>query len=130
LWRGYQAFYRVDLPEDATRALWARIHDPSEPVHAALAWRDGVAVGLAQWVTHRRTWTARDVCYLHDLFVAPGIRGGGIGRKLIEHVYDAAKAAGCVRVYWLTHETNTEARILYDKVATRTGFIHYAKTLE
>jgi len=130
LWRAYQVFYRVDLPEDATAALWARMLDPAEPVFGALAWRDGAAVGLVQWLTHRRTWTVADVCYLHDLYVSPEIRGGGIGRRLIEHVYDAAALAGCARVYWLTHETNTDARALYDNVAVRTGFIHYSKTLE
>lgn len=31
------------------------------------------------------------------------------------------------RVYWLTHETNATARILYDKVAEHSGFIVYRK---
>ena len=28
-------------------------------------------------------------------------------------------------VYWLTHETNTTARALYDKLANNAGFIQY-----
>jgi len=28
-------------------------------------------------------------------------------------------------VYWLTHESNHKARLLYDKVAKKTGFIQY-----
>ena len=36
-------------------------------------------------------------------------------------------AAGASRVYWLTHETNTDARALYDKLAERSGFIQYRK---
>jgi len=66
---------------------------------------------------------------LQDLFVAPEARGGGVGRRLIEHVYDAARTAGCARVYWLTHETNHEAMTLYDKVAERSGFVQYRKLL-
>ena len=99
--------------------------DPAEPVHGALAWQGGEAVGLAHWLTHRSTWFVEDLCYLNDLFVAPAVRGGGVGRRLIEHVYAAAEAAGSPRVYWLTHETNATAQALYHRLAVKTGFIHY-----
>jgi GNAT superfamily N-acetyltransferase len=125
LWRAYQVFYKVDLPEAATRTLWARMLDPAEPVHGALAWAGGEAIGVAHWLMHRSTWMVEDICYLNDLFVAPERRGGGGGGRLIEHVYAAAQAAGCSRVYWLTHETNTTAQALYNRIATKTGFIHY-----
>jgi hypothetical protein len=46
---------------------------------------------------------------------------------LIERVYCEAKAAGCSRVYWQTHQTNATARTLYDKVAAHLGFIIYRK---
>ena len=69
------------------------------------------------------------VCYLQDLFTAPSARGRGIGRNLIEAVYAAAEAAGSSRVYWLTHETNAGAMVLYDKVADRSGFTQYRKQL-
>jgi GNAT superfamily N-acetyltransferase len=129
LWRAYQVFYKVDLPDAATTALWSRLLDPAEPVHGALAWDGDTAVGLAQWLTHRSTWSVADLCYLNDLFVIPNLRGGGVGRRLIEYVYVWAEAAGCARVYWLTHDTNVTARALYDRVATRTGFIHYGHPL-
>ena len=32
---------------------------------------------------------------------------------------------GAERVYWLTHESNDTARVLYDSVAQNTGFIQY-----
>lgn len=129
LWKGYQAFYQVDIPDDATRTTWARMLDPAEPVNAALAYHEGRAVGLVHWIFHRSTWTTGDYCYLQDLFVAPGVRGGGHGRQLIEHVYAQARAVNAARVYWLTHETNTTARQLYDHVADLSGFIQYRKTL-
>ena len=37
LWKGYQQFYKVDIPESVTLKTWARFLDPVEPVHAALA---------------------------------------------------------------------------------------------
>lgn len=64
-------------------------------------------------------------CYLQDLFTLEDARGKGIGRSLIEAVYERAKADGASRVYWLTHETNENARALYEKVSVRSGFIQY-----
>ncbi len=63
--------------------------------------------------------------YLQDLFVDPAMRGQGLGRALIEHVYAEAAARGCSRVWWLTHETNTDAMVLYDRVADKSGFVQY-----
>jgi GNAT superfamily N-acetyltransferase len=129
LWRGYQAFYQVDIPQAVTDGTWSRMLDPSEPVHGALGLLDGRPVGLVHFLFHRSTWTIGDVCYLQDLFVAPDARGQGVGEKLIAHVYDAARAAGSPEVYWLTHETNRTAMKLYDRIADRPGFVQYSKTL-
>ncbi len=52
-------------------------------------------------------------------------RGQGVGRALIEAVYAEAKVDGCAMVWWLTHETNTTAQALYERVAKRSGFIQY-----
>ncbi|WP_129780965.1 GNAT family N-acetyltransferase [Peristeroidobacter soli] len=53
----------------------------------------------------------------------------GVGRKLILAVYEAAREAGCSRVYWQTHTSNDKGRALYDKVAEHQGFIVYAHEL-
>ena len=129
LWRGYQAFYRTDIPDEATHLAWTRLLDPGEPMFAALAEDQGRAVGLVHWILHRSTWTPGPYCYLQDLFVLPEARGSGIGRRLIEHVYLEARQAECSRVYWLTHETNTEAMLLYDRIAERSGFVQYRKAI-
>ena len=83
--------------------------------------------GIVQYLFHRSTWTPGNYCYLQDLFVADAARGLGVGRALIEAVYDKAKAAGASRVHWLTHTTNAQARILYDQVAENPGFMQYRK---
>jgi GNAT superfamily N-acetyltransferase len=81
-------------------------------------------------IRHRSCWTIGDYVYLQDLFVSPEARGSGVGRKLIEYVYALARAAGCSRVHWLTHETNTDAMLLYDRIADRSGFVQYRRALE
>lgn len=129
LWQGYQRFYATEIPEATSAQTWQRFLDADEPMHAALAWQDDRAMGMVHWIFHRSCWTAGDYCYLQDLFVDAGVRGGGIGRALIEHVYAQARLAGASRVHWLTHESNTNAMQLYDRIAERPGLVQYRKKL-
>ncbi len=133
LWDGYNAFYGRNgptaLPADVTASTWSRFFDAYEPVHALVAESSGTLLGLAHYLFHRTTTAIAPLCYLNDLFTADAARGKGVGRALIEAVYDEARRAGSPRVYWQTHETNTVAQALYDKVAERSGFIVYRKTM-
>lgn len=127
LWQAYQRFYAASIDAETSAVTWQRFLEPSEPMHAALAWRGDQAVGMVHWIFHRSCWTTGDYCYLQDLYVAETQRGSGIGRALIEHVCDHARAAGASRVHWLTQETNYAGRLLYDRIAERSGFIQYRR---
>lgn len=129
LWQGYQKFYEAEIPAETTRVTWSRILDPREPVLGAIALAGDRAVGIVHWLYHRSCWTVGNYCYLQDLFVIPDHRGSGVGRKLIEHVFGAARITGCSKVYWLTHETNAKAMLLYDRIAQRSGFVQYEKKI-
>jgi GNAT superfamily N-acetyltransferase len=133
LWDGYNAFYGrsgpTALPEHISRMTWSRFFDAYEPVHALVAESDGRLLGLAHYLFHRSTIQIEPVCYLQDLFTSEAARGKGVGRALIEAVYQRALRAGCPRVYWHTHETNATAMALYDKVADKSGFVVYRKTM-
>ncbi|MEO9131664.1 MAG: GNAT family N-acetyltransferase, partial [Sphingomonas sp.] len=100
-----------------------------EPVHALVAESDGAVLGLTHYLFHRSTNMIEPNCYLQDLFTAEAARGHGVGRALIEGVYERARTAGSSRVYWLTQETNQVARTLYDKIAEQSGFLVYRKPL-
>jgi GNAT superfamily N-acetyltransferase len=127
LWKGYLDFYKTSVPQQTYDTTWARLHDPNEPMWLLGATFEGKLLGIVHYLYHRSCWTVGDYCYLQDLFVAEGARKLGLGRALIEAVYREAHAAGASRVYWLTHETNTAARALYDTLADRPGFIQYRK---
>jgi len=127
LWEGYNSFYKRTVPAEVTRITWARFFDAHEPMHAVVAERDGRLIGLVHYLFHRNTAMLAPVCYLQDLFTAAETRGQGVGRALIEAVYERAQAAGSPRVYWMTQESNATARRLYDQVAERSEFIQYRR---
>ncbi len=133
LWDGYNAFYgrhgETALAEHITQTTWQRFLDPNEPVFALVAQDQGAIVGLAHYLFHRSMTRVEHICYLSDLFTVPTLRGRGVGRALIEGVYGQARAVGASRVYWQTYETNTTARLLYDKVAKHHGAIVYSLDL-
>ena len=129
LWEGYNTFYERTVPPEITRVTWSRFFDSHEPVHALVAEKDGRLLGLVHYLFHRSTTLIGPTCYLQDLFTTETARGQGVGRALIESVYERARTAGSLRVYWQTHETNVTAMALYDKVAERSGFLVYRKRL-
>ena len=133
LWNGYNEFYGrsgpTALPAEVTQTTWQRFFDAREPVYALVAELDGSLVGLTHYLFHRSTTLIAPICYLQDLYTAPERRRTGVGRALIEAVYECARDAGSPRVYWQTHETNLVGQRLYEQVAERSGFIVYRKNL-
>ena len=58
--------------------------------------------------------------------MTPSVRGGGIGRRLIEAVTAHARQQGWAEVYWHTQGDNATARSLYDSITGGTdGFVNY-----
>ncbi|AOO80911.1 GNAT family N-acetyltransferase [Bosea vaviloviae] len=129
LWEGYLTFYKSALSPELYELTFARLTGGAEPMGGFIAERDGRALSIVHWVMHRTTWSAKDICYLQDLFTVAEARGSGVGRKLIEAVREMAQVKGAFRVYWQTHETNLQAQELYNKVADKSGFIVYRQAL-
>ena len=132
LWQGYLEFYRSSLADEVTDTLWQRILDPQHDMQCRVAAADdGRLAGLVHFFPHLHSWYPNPVCYLNDLFVAPQIRGGGIGESLIEAVVNEAKRQNWAEVYWLTQNDNAVARGLYDKITGGAdGFVAYSLAVE
>ena len=121
--RGYKAFYRDWIPDEAYEATWRRLRHGTE-LHALGARLDGRLIGIAHYFFHPAFWGG-EACYLQDLFVEEEARGRGAARALIDRVAQAAREHGATRYYWHTQEDNARARALYDQVARFSGFIRY-----
>lgn len=130
LWAGYNAFYETDIPEATTRSTWRRILNPAVPMLGRVAELDGRVVGFSNSVLHESTWAAAPICYLEDLFVEPAVRGGGVGRMLMQDLVVLARQNGWPKLYWHTRGNNVTARRLYNTLTPADDFVRYVLTLD
>jgi GNAT superfamily N-acetyltransferase len=119
LMRQYQEFYQVtDISDERNRQFFSKF-GIDNPFGCQFLYRQkGQAIGFATvYLTYTSTIVAK-VAIMNDLFTATTARGKGVGRKLIEHCRQYAKASGAVRLQWVTDEDNTSAQVLYDSLDT------------
>ena len=61
-------------------------------------------------------WSEGLECYLEELYVAPGHRGHGLGRALMEAAIDLARREGADEMHLGTSEDDVAARALYESL--------------
>jgi len=132
LWKAYLEYYETTVPDAVYTSTFERMLAGNAGVanefRGMIIRNDGEPAGLVHFLYHRHGWKIENVCYLQDLYVDPDVRGTGLGRKLIEAVYDDADTEGCPSVYWLTQDFNAAGRQLYDRVGVLTPFIKYSRS--
>jgi len=128
---GYIEFYKAQhrMTPEITEVTFSRFLDDSVPMYSAVAVDDatGKVIGFANYLTHLNTWTVENALYLNDLFVAEETRLKGVGRRLIEYIYQQADALNCKKCYWSTQIENHRAQLLYTKVGRKSGFLLYRR---
>ncbi len=126
LWKKYLDFYETKLTKDIFKSSFERMIDPNETdLYGFLAVLNDEPVGLAHIILHYHNWKIEKAVYLQDLYVLSNFRKKGIGKKLINSVYEFADNNNLSYVYWLTQDFNIEARSLYNKIGKVTPFIKY-----
>jgi GNAT superfamily N-acetyltransferase len=81
--------------------------------YALLAWDDGQLAGFA---SYSYLWPAAGLTrslYLKELYVIETARRKGIGKLLMQRLYDIAVEEGCSRVEWTTDRDNPDALRFY-----------------
>jgi GNAT superfamily N-acetyltransferase len=125
LFRAYRDFYELAADEDVIDRVWQWIWDDTNEVEAFVATRGDQLVGIAHYRRFCRPSSGATGIYLDDLFTSPAVRGEGVGRALIGEIEVLAETEGRSVVRWITAESNTTARRLYDLVATATHWVTY-----
>ena len=72
--------------------------------------------GLAVLRFRPSIWNEKLECYLAELYVVPDKRGCGIGRALMDAVFDAAREKGAGHIELNTSDDDVAARALYEKL--------------
>jgi len=111
---------------DAPAYVWECVLDPGQQMKLLIAAdEDDRAMGFALYLTHPYSWSRRPVAYLLDLYVEPEARGAGLATALIERLADIGRAAGWLKIYWMTQADNEKAHALYGKLAERSPLVRY-----
>lgn len=108
------------LPVEVQKTLVERMRQRPH-IHSAIAYVDGEAAGLINYLEGFSTFKARPLFNVHDVVVKADYRGQGLSRKLFDFVFEAAKEAGCCKITLEVLEGNEVATRAY----ARFGFEPY-----
>ncbi len=73
----------------------------------------GKPVAFALFFHNFSTFLGRAGIYLEDLYVHPGVRGRGIGRRMLKYLARIAVARGCGRLEWWCLDWNKNSIDFY-----------------
>ncbi|MFF4659221.1 GNAT family N-acetyltransferase [Streptomyces sp. NPDC001381] len=79
----------------------------------------GEIAGYATCAPELSTWDGGEYLHLDCLFLAPGHRGLGLGARLMDAVFEQARALGLPEVQWQTPAWNEGAIRFYDRLGAR-----------
>jgi GNAT superfamily N-acetyltransferase len=113
---GYQRFYGAEPDVERNRRFFSRFLQPSDDGLLLGAWVDGALVGFATLYWFFSSTKAAESVLMNDLFVREGVRGGGVGRALINRALEEARRRGAAHLEWFTAPDNLVAQRLYDSV--------------
>lgn len=126
LYQGYAEFYAVPQTPQMRDTVFGWLMDPSHECEGLVAEaEEGELLGLTHFRPFASPLRAVTNCFLDDLFVTPEARGSGAAAALIEEVQRRASERGWKVLRWITADDNYRARGVYDRLATRTGWITY-----
>lgn len=95
-----------DKVKSSPEILEETIFDSGMPIEAVFAMADGLEVAFAIYYFNFSTFTGKPGLFLEDLFVKPGFRKIGIGKKLMDYLVVEAKERGCGRMEWTALKWN------------------------
>ena len=127
LFDGYRQFYGQRSDPAAARAFLAERLARDESVIFLAVAEDGEALGFTQLYASFSSVSLRRLWILNDLFVDPGVRRGGVGRRLLERAREWAVETEAKGLSLATAVTNSAAQALYESCGWRRDdeFQHY-----
>ncbi|MFD6887396.1 GNAT family N-acetyltransferase [Streptomyces sp. NPDC059957] len=91
---------------------------PAAFAHLAVT-EEGEAVGFSLWFLSFSTWRGVHGIYLEDLYVRPGVRGGGHGKALLRELARLCVERGYERLEWSVLKWNEPTIAFYEALGAR-----------
>jgi GNAT superfamily N-acetyltransferase len=102
-------------PRNKEAQLADAIFGPAPKLAAWVAEADGALVGYATGMIEFSTWACGFYVHMDCLFVRDGLRGLGVGAKLLECVAQFARNSDALEVQWQTPVWNLDAARFYER---------------
>jgi len=106
----------IEPAAEYERQLQALLMREQPVAHVLVACADEALVGFA---SYSFLWPAVGLTasiYLKELYVLQAVRGKGVGKALMDALFQVAANTGCSRVEWTTDASNAEARAFYERL--------------
>jgi GNAT superfamily N-acetyltransferase len=127
---GYQRFYEAEPDAERNRQFFSRFLHPSDEGLLLGAWANASLAGFATLYWFHSSTKAADTVLMNDLFVREDVRGGGVGRALIQASLDETHRRGARHLEWYTAPDNRVAQGLYDSLPGAERSTWYAYEIE
>jgi GNAT superfamily N-acetyltransferase len=112
-----KSLHEVRLSEEQLReALFGE--RPAAFAHIAET-ADGRVAGYSLWFLNFSTWRGTHGIYLEDLYVRPGLRGGGHGKALLSELARICVERGYERLEWSVLDWNIPSINFYKALGAR-----------
>lgn len=128
LFDAYRQFYGQRSDVVAARAfLDERLRRGESVIFLAVGDDHGEALGFTQLYPSFSSVSLKGLWILNDLFVGPGVRRGGVGRRLLDRARQWAVETEAKGLVLATAVTNSTAQALYESCGWRRDdeFQHY-----
>jgi GNAT superfamily N-acetyltransferase len=117
----------IGSPDDRVRQITDALFGPIPAGSALLAWDGDELVGVA---AYSFLWPAVGVTrslYLKELYIRAAHRRSGVGKLLMDALFEVARNLDCTRVEWTTDDTNQNAQRFYKELGAnvRTSKLFY-----
>jgi ribosomal protein S18 acetylase RimI-like enzyme len=120
LYKGYADFYKSTINDIIMDTVWSWLMDKNHEVKGIVYEIDGNLTALAHYRAMPRPLKGKYIGFLDDLYVDPNYRNQKIGQKLMNEIKAISKSEKWDLVRWITHQDNTKAKSLYDKISKKT----------
>ncbi|MET9623028.1 GNAT family N-acetyltransferase [Streptomyces sp. NPDC006464] len=80
---------------------------------------EGEVVGFSLWFLSFSTWRGVHGIHLEDLYVRPGVRGGGYGKALLRELARTCVERGYERLEWSVLRWNAPSIAFYESLGAR-----------